>query len=58
MSAGELWIYFIIGKFELYFISYIALFSERKDKRDTKILDILLFVKRTLWIKLFGKASL
>ena len=29
--------------------------SERKDKRDTKILDILLFVKRTLWIKLFGK---
>ena len=30
-------------------------FRERKDKRDTKIIDMLMFVKRTLWIKLFGK---
>merc|ERR1711990_228795 len=30
---------------------------ERKDKRDTKILDMLLFVKKTLWIKLFGKEA-
>ena len=30
---------------------------ERKDKRDTKILDMLLFVKKTLWIKLFGKVN-
>lgn len=30
---------------------------EKKDKRDNKILDILLFIKRTLWIKLFGKEA-
>jgi hypothetical protein len=32
-------------------------FSEKKDKRDTKIIDMLMFVKRTLWIKLFGKEA-
>ncbi|CAG5085418.1 Oidioi.mRNA.OKI2018_I69.PAR.g10889.t1.cds [Oikopleura dioica] len=30
---------------------------EKKNKRDNKILDILLFIKKTLWTKLFGKEA-